>query len=225
MQTFGHHEGVEVVGLVFDVVEVVFEALFADEVIDEVDGILGVLHQQIVFDEQKPVGLRSRNRPPSVRTRQSRSYGHDAGAPRRGYRRLPLRGLKDPSGVCRGRCSGGKSATDRDPGGVADATDDPRLWEKLLQHWETCGPEAVRIDDDRPRRFHRAVIGLKDAGEDRAFLGFVEKDGEFILVPIAPKMAWKMCPIGLDIAAWTRGFWRRMAASRVDPERGRPEMK
>src|SRR5580704_3334683 len=32
-------------------------------------------------------------------------------------------------------------------------------------------------------------------------------------------------PTGLVMAAWIRGFWRRMAASRVEPLRGRPEMK
>jgi hypothetical protein len=29
----------------------------------------------------------------------------------------------------------------------------------------------------------------------------------------------------LDIAAWKRGFWRNKAASKVEPERGKPEMK
>ena len=30
---------------------------------------------------------------------------------------------------------------------------------------------------------------------------------------------------GLDMPAENRGFWRRMAPIRVEPERGRPEMK
>jgi hypothetical protein len=32
-------------------------------------------------------------------------------------------------------------------------------------------------------------------------------------------------PTGLDIPAWKRGFWRRMPASKVEPERGKPDMK
>jgi hypothetical protein len=34
-----------------------------------------------------------------------------------------------------------------------------------------------------------------------------------------------MPPTGLVIPARKRGFWRRMVASKVEPERGRPEMK
>src|SRR5579883_1650241 len=34
-----------------------------------------------------------------------------------------------------------------------------------------------------------------------------------------------MAPTGLVIIAWKRGFCRKIAESRVDPDRGRPEMK
>jgi hypothetical protein len=35
----------------------------------------------------------------------------------------------------------------------------------------------------------------------------------------------KNAAIGLLTPAWNRGFWLRIAESRVEPERGSPEMK
>ena len=43
--------------------------------------------------------------------------------------------------------------------------------------------------------------------------------------PMVFSMTPNSVPTGLVIAAWKRGFWRRMPASRVEPERGRPETK
>ena len=45
-----------------------------------------------------------------------------------------------------------------------------------------------------------------------------------------PAETWAITPsnseaIGLDMPAWKRGFWRRIAAVSVEPARGRPEMK
>jgi hypothetical protein len=36
---------------------------------------------------------------------------------------------------------------------------------------------------------------------------------------------WNRPPIALDIPAWMFGFWRKIAARRVDPDLGSPEMK
>jgi hypothetical protein len=41
-----------------------------------------------------------------------------------------------------------------------------------------------------------------------------------------PKMRrWHSPDTGLDMPAWIYGFCRRIALSKVDPERGSPEMK
>ena len=40
-----------------------------------------------------------------------------------------------------------------------------------------------------------------------------------------PGMAMNSDATGLDIPVRKHGFWRMIAASRVEPERGRPEMK
>src|ERR1700704_4451520 len=42
---------------------------------------------------------------------------------------------------------------------------------------------------------------------------------------ICPSRPANSVPTGLVMAAWMRGFWRRMPASNVEPARGRPEMK
>ena len=45
-----------------------------------------------------------------------------------------------------------------------------------------------------------------------------------------PAETWPITPsnseaTGLDMPAWKRGFWRRIAENSVEPARGRPEMK
>ncbi|MNF92817.1 hypothetical protein D3C84_754730 [compost metagenome] len=40
-----------------------------------------------------------------------------------------------------------------------------------------------------------------------------------------PSIEENRLPTGLVMPAWKRGFWRSKAASSVEPERGKPEMK
>jgi len=57
------------------------------------------------------------------------------------------------------------------------------------------------------------------------FCPSLNKPENSLSAPIALRQALTTGPNGDDISAWVFGFWRRIAARRVDPERGKPAMK
>jgi hypothetical protein len=68
------------------------------------------------------------------------------------------------------------------------------------------------------------VIG-EEAPQYVAALLLSNKKRCLVALLIAPSGAMYMPPTGLVIPASKRGFWRRMAVSKVEPERGRSDMK
>jgi hypothetical protein len=92
------------------------------------------------------------------------------------------------------------------------------------EKWQMRRPQPVGVEHHlgvvRP-----AIIALEQRRENAPRRASSISIANSLPEPMALRAAMTSPPSPLDMPAVKRGFWRKIPASSVDPERGKPEMK
>jgi hypothetical protein len=215
---------IELVRVVGNVVEVMFEPGFADELVDRAHGRRRIARQAFVGQQQQVA-----RRILAI----ERILGGLEGEPHHAARigqRLDAR-------VHRGIGVEPEHLADADrlpahqpfhavqhPGQLANARDDLRLRKQSLQQLHPAAPQPAGVEHDAGVRLSRVEVLDQAAQHATRCSSETSNEKSFLLLASAITTPM-MSASGLVMPARKRGFWLRMAARSVLPERGIPEMK
>ena len=182
VQALGVHEGVEIIGGIFHIVEVMLEQRLADELVNEVEGVPGLGDEDVVIHQQQLVGMFAeisflQSRPGKadhpVAALQRIGAGIDGG----GFHVVEEFGIVE--GVFADQLFNGV----QNRCGVSHAADDFRAGEQFLQSGKSGGPQAVGVENQFPWFIHGGIERLEQAAENGALLLFRQEDRKLIARP------------------------------------------